>query len=145
MGMLIRTAENAYNRVVKNNETIALLFGKIVSKYPSKNAFIDVGGRSWTFQDVHLYSNVLANYMQSEGYTAGDTIALFLENSPEIPIFWLALAKMGITAALINDNLRSSSLVHCINVATANAVIFSGQYSSGKFMAYTIIYIYMYL
>lgn len=66
------------------------------------------------------------------GYKKGDVIGLFMETCPEYVCIWLGLAKLGITTALINSNLRYSSLSNSLNLAKVRAVIFSGQLSTGK-------------
>ena len=65
------------------------------------------------------------------GYRKGDVIGLFMGNCPQYVCIWLGLAKLGITTALINTNLRTSSLNYTLNLAKVKAVIFSGELSSG--------------
>lgn len=84
-----------------------------------------------TFQEVEERSNAIANYFHDAGYSKGDTIAVFMENSPEFVCLWLGLSKVGMTAALINFNLRGPSLSHCINISEAKSVVFGGELSMG--------------
>ena len=39
-----------------------------------------------------------------QGLSAGDVVALNLENSPEFVFVWYGLIKIGVTTALINTN-----------------------------------------
>uniref|UniRef100_A0A8C9S0Q3 long-chain-fatty-acid--CoA ligase n=1 Tax=Scleropages formosus TaxID=113540 RepID=A0A8C9S0Q3_SCLFO len=48
---------------------------------------------------------------------------LFMGNEPAFVFCWLALAKLGCTAALLNTNIRAKSLLHCFNCCGAKVVI----------------------
>ena len=45
---------------------------------------------------------------------------------------WLGLAKIGVTVALINYNLRSKSLVHTLTIGECRAVIYGLELESGR-------------
>ena len=45
---------------------------------------------------------------------------------------WLGLAKIGVTVALINYNLRSKSLVHTLTIGECRAVIYALELESGR-------------
>ena len=78
------------------------------------------------------YSNRVANYFLSLGYVKGDSVAFFMENRPEYIATWLGLAKIGVTPALINYNLKQQSLVHTIQVANCKAIIYGIELENGK-------------
>ena len=63
-------------------------------------------GEVWTFNEINRISNRLAHYFLSLGFKRGDTVAIFMENHPKYMIVFLALVKIGVTAALINHHLR---------------------------------------
>lgn len=69
---------------------------------------------------------------KSHGYRKGDSVALMLENRPEFVCMWLGLSKLGIITALINYNLRQSSLLHSVNVAKCQAFIFGAELTDGE-------------
>ena len=81
---------------------------------------------------VEEYSNRVANYFHSLGYIKGDSMAFFMENRPEYIATWLGLAKIGVTPALINYNLRQQSLIRTIQVANCKAIIYGIEVESGK-------------
>ena len=60
----------------------------------------------WTFNDVNRMSNKVAHYFLSLGYSKGDAVAIFMENHPKYMVVLLALAKIGVVAALINNHLQ---------------------------------------
>lgn len=53
-------------------------------------------------------------------------MALFAESRPEFACIWLGMAKAGVVAALINFNLRSQALLHCLRAAEAVSLLFEG-------------------
>lgn len=55
-----------------------------------------------------------------------------MENKSQYVGLWLGMAKIGVEAALINFNLRLESLVHCITISNAKAVVFGSELSDGK-------------
>ena len=81
---------------------------------------------------VEEYSNRVANYFHSLGYKKGDSVAFFMENRPEYIATWLGLAKIGVTPALINYNLKQQSLVHTIQVSNCKAIIYGIELEKGE-------------
>lgn len=108
--------------------TVPKIFYNTVQKFPNKVLFY-FKDEEWTFQQVEDYSNRVAHLFLQEGYTKGDTVAVFMENCPEFVCTWLGLAKIGVVPALINYNLRQESLHHSISVAGCKAVVFSSSLS----------------
>jgi len=116
------------------NETVVSMFRANVKNYPHKVMLIDCdSGATWTFKQVEERSNQIANYFLSEGYQKGDSVALFMENSPHYIIIWLGLAKIGVVSALINFNLKNQGLVHTIKLAKSRAIIFGSTLESKIF------------
>ena len=81
---------------------------------------------------METYSNRVANFFLSKGYSKGDTIALFMENRPEYVATWLGLAKIGVIPALINYNLSEDSLLHTVEIADCCAIIYGLELEKGK-------------
>ena len=54
-----------------------------------------------------------------------------LENRVDYCCYWLGLGMVGVTPALINNNLRAASLQHTITVVTSRAIIFSAETAPG--------------
>lgn len=84
-------------------------------------------------EQVEEYSNKVANAMLDNGYKKGDVVGLLMENRPEFVAIWLGMSKVGIVTALINYNLKSVSLVHSVNVANCNILIYGSELSSGAY------------
>ena len=70
-------------------------------------------------------SNQLAHWLNAEfGLRRGDVVALYMANRPEFIMTWLAMAKLGVTTAFLNHNLRGGALEHCINISEARLLVF---------------------
>lgn len=94
---------------------------------------------------VEEFSNKVANVFKAHGLKNGDTISLMMENRPEFVCIWLGLSKLGVITALINTNLRQSSLAHCINIAACQGLIYSSIFAEGigQFLCTASLYISM--
>lgn len=114
-----------YRRVQRQNRSVADAFYDTVVKYGDKPMIIFAdNGDTWTFNEVNRISNRLAHYLLSLGYKKGDVMAVFMENHPKYMIVLLALAKIGVVAALINNNLTDESLSYSINIAKCRGCIY---------------------
>ena len=86
--------------------------------------FIVFGEDSFSYSATDARSNKVANALRAHpGFTAGDTVALFMGNEPAFLITWLALAKLGSPVALLNHNIRTKSLLHCFSCCRAKVLI----------------------
>ncbi|XP_013399634.1 long-chain fatty acid transport protein 4 [Lingula anatina] len=112
--------------LMRTNGNLTTVFAKTVKRQPEKAAML-FENQTWTFRQVDEYSNAVANYFHDAGYRQGDVIAIFMETRPEFVCLWLGLAKIGVTGALINFNLRMEALVHCVKAADAKALIFGTE------------------
>ena len=106
------------------------LFEEQVRRFPDKPAVIFANdNRCWTFRELDNYANSVSTYFSRLGLRKGDTVALFMENSPEYIGLYLGLWKIGVVVAFLNHNLRQESLVHCMRVAKSRALVVSAALS----------------
>ncbi|CAH1711812.1 unnamed protein product [Aphis gossypii] len=103
-------------------DTYAKIFKRNVDKHPNKIAFKHESS-TWRFIEVEQFSNQIANYFKEQGLKRGEIVALYMESCPEYVCIWLGLSKIGVTVALINNNLRAEALAHSIKVSNCSAVI----------------------
>ncbi|MDE0659591.1 MAG: long-chain-acyl-CoA synthetase [Gammaproteobacteria bacterium] len=80
-----------------------------------------------TWAELNDWTNRYAEFMASAGLAPGDTVSIMMENRIELFALILAANKLGITAGLINTNLRERPLVHCITVTDSKKCIFGGE------------------
>lgn len=94
-----------------------------VAKQPQKT-FLLFEETSITYSQADKTSNKVARALKNHGLlTEGDTVALLMENEPNFVLLWLALAKLGCTASLLNNNIRSKSLLHCFSCCDAKVLV----------------------
>lgn len=101
-----------------------------MAKHPQKTCII-YEGQEWTFLEINEFSNRIANLFQQQGYKKGDVVGLYMENRPEFVATWLGLSKIGVIVPLINTNLRQASLVHSVQIAKCQGLIFGESLSVG--------------
>lgn len=69
--------------------------------------------------------------LKSQGIGKGKTIGFLMNNCPQMPALWLGNARVGAITPLINTNQRGNALLHSINVAKCDVLVFSEDYLSG--------------
>uniref|UniRef100_A0A8C1NIL4 long-chain-fatty-acid--CoA ligase n=1 Tax=Cyprinus carpio TaxID=7962 RepID=A0A8C1NIL4_CYPCA len=94
-----------------------------VRKNPHK-AFIRFQDETYSYAQTDKQSNKIArSLLKHADLHEGDTVALLLGNEPMFLWMWLALAKIGCSAALLNHNIRSKSFLHCFTCCGATVLI----------------------
>ena len=80
-----------------------------------------------TWSELNARSNQLAHTFAAQGLGRGDTASVILENRIEFLSVIIGLNKLGVTAALINTNLRGKPLTHCISVTNSKKCIYGEE------------------
>ncbi|XP_022542745.1 very long-chain acyl-CoA synthetase [Astyanax mexicanus] len=102
-------------------------FEEQAARQPAKT-FLVFERETVSYSAAHRRSNRIAHALLAHSsLRAGHTAALFLRNEPDFICAWLALAKLGCTVALLNDNIRSGSLLHCFRCSSAKVLITSAE------------------
>ena len=84
-------------------------------------------GESVTWEELNARANRYAHFLKGAGLGAGDTVSIMMENRIEFLALLIATNKLGITAGLINTNLRGRPLTHCVNVTASRKCVFGGE------------------
>ncbi|AHC50804.1 3-hydroxypropionyl-CoA synthetase [Sulfolobus acidocaldarius SUSAZ] len=90
--------------------------------------------RKLTYHDLYKEVNRVA-YLLKEKYKLkkGDTIAIYLPMIPELPIFMLAAARLGVVFTVIFSGFSADALANRINDAEAKLVVTAdGGWRRGK-------------
>lgn len=97
-------------------------FEKSVRANPYGNAILykDI---ALTYTQANEWANQIAHFFLSKGLQKGDVVAVLVENRPELLVSIIALAKLGVTAALVNTSQTGKVLTHSINLVKPRAVI----------------------
>ena len=97
-------------------------FEHAVDQFGDHTALIFEGER-YTYRQLDALANRFAAWGDAQGLKHGDTVALLLPNRAEYVPAWMGLAKIGVAAALINNNLTGAALAHCLSISNADHVI----------------------
>ncbi|XP_077988604.1 long-chain fatty acid transport protein 6-like [Glandiceps talaboti] len=117
-----RALENALKVCADSKLFIVDLFEVAAAKTPYK-PFIIYNDTLYSYHDIDVMANKMSHFAQNQGLHIGDTVAILMRNEPAYIWAWLGFAKLGIKCALINYNLRSDSLLHCIDISEAKTVL----------------------
>jgi fatty-acyl-CoA synthase len=80
-------------------------------------------GRSLTYGEMDALANRVADWALDEGFLPGEAVAVFLPNRLDYLAIWYGLTKVGVVAALINNQLVGAPLAHCVDVSGARHCI----------------------
>lgn len=108
--------------------TVAQCFAEVAQRLPDKPCFV-MDDRQLSFAQALEISQKVAGYFQERGLQRGDCVALLMDTRVEYVCIWLGLSQLGVITALINSHLRGDSLLHCIRVANASALIVGSELS----------------
>jgi fatty-acyl-CoA synthase len=89
--------------------------------------FLFYEDRVVTYADFNAAANRVAHAALAAGLSCGDNAGLMMENRPEFIIAWAGLAKIGVTAALINTHVTGKPLVHALAATEVRVVIVGGE------------------
>jgi fatty-acyl-CoA synthase len=84
-------------------------------------------GRSVTYGEFDQIANRYAHWARGQNLRRGSTVALFMPNRLEYPAIWYGLSKVGVAAALINNQLTGAALRHCLDVSGAVHVLVDAE------------------
>ncbi len=98
------------------------LLEEIARKYPNNPAVKSPDG-TLTYTELNEKANQFAHFLLSKKITKGDTVAVCLENRPDLLVLYCGCAKVGAVCSLINTNQRGDSLVHSFNLNKGKVVV----------------------
>jgi fatty-acyl-CoA synthase len=93
-------------------------------------ALLSAGG-SLTYRALADRANRFARWALDQGIAKGETVGLMMPSKPEYMAIWLGLTSVGVVVALINTQLRSSSLKHCVDIVTPKHLIVAAEFADG--------------
>jgi len=88
--------------------------------------------RTFTYQQLLIEVSKFANVLKQLGIQKGDTVAIYMGMTPELPIAMLACARIGAAHSVVFGGFSANALVDRINDAQCKAVITQdGSYRRG--------------
>lgn len=90
--------------------------------------FLDFGGIGYTFRDIDLLSNRLANALTALGLGTGETLVTLLDNGIDGVLCWFAANKVGAIWVPINTAYRGEFLRHQVSDAGARVMVCEADY-----------------
>ena len=85
--------------------------------------FLQFEDRRYSYADIDVLSNRIANGLTELGVTKGTHVALMIDNKPEILLLYFALAKLGAVAVPINTAAKGELLAYYINQSDSELAI----------------------
>lgn len=119
---LLTGLKQAYLRTPNTPAGLGLAFEKAVKRNPLGDALLFEDQR-YSYQELNQWANQIAHYYLSKGVKKGDVIAVIIENRSELVATIVALAKIGVTSALVNTSQTGKVLTHSVNLVKPVALI----------------------
>jgi fatty-acyl-CoA synthase len=110
------------------HRVLPLVIDELANQFPDTPALLS-DHESLTFRQIAERSSQYARWCIKQGLQKGDVVGLLLPNSPEYFCAWLGICAAGVTVALLNTNLRSHSLWHCIQVVRPKHIIIAQKFA----------------
>lgn len=94
-----------------------------------KAAVIDPGkGTEWSYQDLNIRAENLANYLQDQGIKRGDVVGIFAPNDVAILDMLFASFKMGAVFLPINWRLKPMEIESVISDSGAKLIFYASNH-----------------
>jgi len=106
--------------------SIGLRLEQITQNDPKRIALV-FEERSWTYAEFNAWVNRYAGVFRAHGLSSGDTVAILMENRPEVLACVAAAVKLGGIAAMLNHNQRGEVLSHSITLTKPRLVVCGGE------------------
>ncbi|MDM1756788.1 MULTISPECIES: long-chain-acyl-CoA synthetase [unclassified Acinetobacter] len=119
---LLTGLKQAYLRTPNTPSGLGLAFERAVKRNPYGDALLFEEQR-FSYKELNNWANQIAHYYLSIGASKGDVITVMIENRPELIATVIALAKIGVTSALVNTSQVGKVLAHSINLVNPLAII----------------------
>jgi acyl-CoA synthetase (AMP-forming)/AMP-acid ligase II len=107
------------------------MLGEIVReaarRFGDASAYVAADGWEITYRQLDRISDELAAGLAHRGIGEGDVVALALPSTPEYPVAYLALAKLGAITAGINERLSPREQAAILDVAQPRLVLATAE------------------
>jgi len=113
-------------RPLDEHDCIGAMVERNAQRFAERPAIV-FEGRTLTWREFNGLANRYAAAFREAGLRRGDTASVFMENRVEFLATVIGLNKLGVTAGLINTNLRGRPLMHCVTVTESKRCIVGAE------------------
>ncbi len=92
------------------------------TRYPDKAAYVFFG-QALSFAELHRQALALAGWLQAQGVTQGDRVALFMQNCPQFVVAFYAVQRANAVVVPVNPMNRVDEFGHYISNPQTKVVI----------------------
>lgn len=103
-----------------------LTFAKVLARQAARNGdkpYLLFEDRSWSYRELDLLTNRLANGLLDFGIETGDHVAILVGNCPEVIFLTYALGKIGAVVVPINTAARGDLLSYFLTQSDSVAIV----------------------
>ena len=115
--------------------TLDGLLAKNAQDYPDRD-FVVSDQRTWTYAQMHSWSQKLASGLVNKGIKPGDHVALLMANYPEFVAIKFAIAMVGAVAVPINFLNKRDELGYVLKQSDAAMLISMDSFRSMPYWRY---------
>ena len=111
--------------------TLVDLLDRAATDHPQRPAWtfdLPEGGRRLSYADVAERTRRLAAGLAERGVGPGDRVGVMLGNTPEMPLTWLALMRLGAAMVPLNPRYRRDDVAHVLTEAAVRLVVARPQH-----------------
>lgn len=109
------------------------VLGAAAQRWPDRPAWTfvarDGAAETLTFGEVFARTAARAQALRERGVGAGDRVAVMLDNRPDFPLTWLALARLGAAMVPLNVRYRAADAQHLVDDSGARLAVTAPAYA----------------
>jgi amino acid adenylation domain-containing protein len=105
------------------------IFWKQAKSIPSMISFI-AGYKEFTYRNLRLYSNAIANYLQNQGLGKGDVVGVMLDRNEMLLPALLGIMESGACYLPLDPNFPTERLTYMLEDSGARLLLTERKYSS---------------
>ncbi|CAK8689536.1 unnamed protein product [Clavelina lepadiformis] len=107
---------------LRNSLTLSDKLKEIANRIPTHPA-IYFEDDTWTYQELYEWTNRSTRALKKLGLIPGDKLALMMMSEPAYLPIWMGCSNLGVVTSLLNYNLQSKSLLHCIDISEIKVLV----------------------
>uniref|UniRef100_F6U4H3 Very long-chain fatty acid transport protein n=1 Tax=Ciona intestinalis TaxID=7719 RepID=F6U4H3_CIOIN len=106
----------------KNNIAVCDRLAEVAKATPD-HPFLVYEDDKFSYMQMHKWVNKCGRTFRSMGVQPKDKVGLMMMNEPAFIAVWLGCNRIGAICSFLNFNLRSKSLMHCIDLSDTKIII----------------------